>query len=395
MRFCKALTITLSGDMVKNWEIAGEIAAGRSFPLLGPQASINTTIKMGPVYYYLLAILYKISFGNYKVAMIIFAVVNSLAILLFYEIVKKFFGEKTALIASFLFAVSKYALEFGALPWNSFFIPLFIIFTFYALTLEKTFWKCLLFGLSTGILFQLHQSTWLVLPVFVFAFVHSVIPTAPRDSRGKWRNPFSRMSIRKRDSSATARSAGWRTAFARNDSKKNGIPLAVFFFLLINLPYIASEVNRGGATIKAIANVFNNLVIKQFNNCDFSFWLANHGHGEKCFQWIRNPLFILRFFSFSLLGTTNIWALLLIVLMLAYFVFKVKTPYKKFILLWLFFPLPVLLIYNSSIFLHYFLMYFPLPFLITALLLKDITGKINLYKDKMSKVKSPKQNTKR
>ncbi len=342
LRISGVVNIDLKGDFAQHWQIASKITSGEKLPFLGPSASVQTDLRMGPIYYYFLTLLYLISFGNYKLAIIIFSLFNIFSILIFYQLVKIWFGKDVGLMASGLLAISRYGVEFGNYPWNPYFLPFFLILALYSLIKIQTDRRYfLLLSFSLGIAIQLHPSVFLILPVFLVGV----------------------FLLRKK---ITIR---W-------------ILLAIGIFCGLNLPFLVGEANQNFAGIQSGVSVF---LEKTEEECNFQYWLKNHGHGERCFHFIRNPLFFLRFFAYSLFGTRHLLVLPLILAMLIYFILRIKIRLKKFILLWLAFPLLVFLVYSSNIYLHYFLIYIPLPFIIFSLVVKDLRKRFS-WGDKLFKV---------
>ena len=100
--------------------------------------------------------------------------------------------------------------------------------------------------------------------------------------------------------------------------------------------------------------------------CDFYSYLRYHGHGERCFHFIRNPLAVGRTLSLQILGVQNL--LLAVLGLLFYFVSLVYMWRQKnwgHCQAFVYLSLPVLLtiiefmFYHSYIYRQYFLSVVP------------------------------------
>jgi|GEM_PF-2469005 len=329
LRVLGVINITLRGDLAYNWQVAESIVTTGQIPLLSSAASINSDLKFGPAFYYVFAFLFSITGGSYQWAIVIFSLFNVFSIWLLFKACKEIIDKKAAYLITGLYAISKYSVEFGNYPWNAYFEPSILIAIFYLLTtgLEKHCQR-LLAGFLSGLLFHFHPSAWLLFPVLVYG----IIVFLRKDSFGKW-------------------------------------ILILTGFVIAMTPYLLGEIKANNLTgVKAITQIFfeSKSLTAGKELCNFKEWLTYHGHGESCFYYIRNPLFFLRLFSYSLFGTMSIISLPLIIVLLAFFAIIVKIPYKNFFVLWLLIPFPAYLLYSRNIYLHYFLIYMPLPYIVVV-----------------------------
>src|ERR1035437_7282425 len=108
LRLLGLINISLSGDFAYHWSVIGNSVHEGIFPLLGPNASVNSQFHLGPFYYYLLAIPYLIGNGNYQAPIIFFSLLNSLNIILLYVISKKLFNKKQSLIITAVYTFSAF-----------------------------------------------------------------------------------------------------------------------------------------------------------------------------------------------------------------------------------------------------------------------------------------------
>lgn len=123
--------LLVRADQIRDAEVAKEVLEKGfgQLTLLGPKITTvklgegeggdNSTLHMGPYYYYVQAFAMKI-FGTpelYTTAIPDF-ILSLLAIPLFYLILSNFFSKKTSLITTFLFSFSYLAVQYSRFAWN-------------------------------------------------------------------------------------------------------------------------------------------------------------------------------------------------------------------------------------------------------------------------------------
>jgi len=328
LRLLGLINISLSGDFKIHWQTAGTIIKLREFPLLGPNASINPNLYLGPFYYYLLAIPYLMGGGDYKIAIIFFSLLNTLSILLLYIICQSWFKKTTALKITALFSVSYFMIISQNYPWNPHFLFLlnfFAIFCLQKINKGKTIFVALLF-LSLGLLLQSHATS-----IFLFPFYFLNLP-------------FKKI----------------KTAY---------FLLGIFLFISSIFPWLLANYLCGNCQILELKKILINSKPEQ---CNLFEWINYHGHGERCFYYFRNSIFVLKLFSESLIGSTGIFGVFISGLLIMWYVIKGKNINKKFFVTWLIIPMFLFLFYSSNVYLHYFLIFIPLPFIIFTLFLEEL-----------------------
>ncbi len=118
-------------DQARDVAAAAGIAAGASFPLLGPRIGW-TEAYLGPLYFYLMAIPFSIA--RDPVAGAAFVAVGHLAALLaLYRFAREFFGPRVAAYASALFAVFPLTIFSSRLVWHAGLLPPLIVLYMHAL----------------------------------------------------------------------------------------------------------------------------------------------------------------------------------------------------------------------------------------------------------------------
>lgn len=137
---------------------------------LGPKASVGN-FYLAPLWYYLMAITYIFSHSPVAPAFMV-ALLNSLAAVLIFIFVKRFFDEETAVVSSLLYAVSPFSIEYSRFAWNPNPIPFFTILAIYFLYIylyKERKGSIYLAVAAANFAFQLHyQGFLLVAAVFLF-----------------------------------------------------------------------------------------------------------------------------------------------------------------------------------------------------------------------------------
>lgn len=168
-------------DQVRDGTIALEILSGQNFPLVGPLAA-SGTFKLGPLFYYLLAIPYGWS-ANPAVGVAFLNVLNLLSIYLTYRLGTEMFGSPVGLVAAALYAVFPMAVLSGKALWNPGFIPVFttlFLLTLWRFLVGRRPWVLALVLLFLGVLLQIHMSG------AIFAVLLPVILLLYRSSLPRW-----------------------------------------------------------------------------------------------------------------------------------------------------------------------------------------------------------------
>ncbi len=319
LRLLGLINIRLGGDFALYWKAAGDIAAGKHFPLWGPVTSVNPSLHFSPLFYYFLTIPYLLGQGHYQVAIIFFAALNSLNIFLIYRVAKELFGKKTSYTIAILYTFSAFSISIDSFPWNYYVLPLLILTAiFFLIKIQKgqTVYLPVMF-LILGIATQLHLVISLILPVFFLML------------------PLKRIRLK--------------------DWLISGFVLAVLL-----LPYLL----QAGRVVDTF--------MPKAETCSFISWLQYHGHGERCFNQIRNTLFVFRFFSSSLFFTQNLLMAGLCFLLTVFMLMKKNLAQRKLFITWLGVPILALFIYSGGVHLPYFLIFFPIPFFLFALFLEEL-----------------------
>lgn len=331
LRLLGLVNITLAGDFAYHWQVAGTIVHQGARPLLGPSASVNTSFHLGPFYYYLLAIPYALGGGHFQVAIVFFAVINTLSIPLLYHVSRRWFSNQTSLQITTLYAVSSYMISVQNFPWNPYVLPWLCIAALYCLLQieQQRWWYLVGLGLVASLMIQAHGTALFLLPVFILLLPRSGVP------RRFW---------------------FWGASA----------------FLLTLGPWLHYDLITNFSQSRAAIAI---LAPGPQEPCSFIQYLRYHGHGERCFGQIRNSLFVSRLFTVSLLGTRNLMVVAIGLVGLLGLFSRRQLPQRKLIFFWLGIPWLGFLFYSGNVYLHYFLILTPLPFLVAGMFLEYVAHK--------------------
>lgn len=165
-------------DQVDNAWAAQKIIVHRIFPLVGMVAKGNSGIYIGPVYYYLIAVLYWI-FNLNPIASGIFAGLTSIfTFWVIFYVSKKLFSVEVAIIAVFINTFLLPAIIFDRVQWPVNLIPgvsLLIFYLLYRITLGDVK-KIIFLALLVGFSFSIHFTS-----IFFPIIIVLTLPFFPRN----------------------------------------------------------------------------------------------------------------------------------------------------------------------------------------------------------------------
>jgi 4-amino-4-deoxy-L-arabinose transferase-like glycosyltransferase len=164
-------------DQVDNAWAAQKIIVHHQFPLVGMVAKGNSGIFIGPLYYYLIAIVYWITSLN-PIASGIFAALTSIfTFWVIFYVTKKLFSIETAIIAVFINTFVLPAIIFDRVQWPVNFIPAISLLIFYLLykITQGDVKKIIILAIMIGISFSIHF-TAIFFPIIIFL----TLPFFPR-----------------------------------------------------------------------------------------------------------------------------------------------------------------------------------------------------------------------
>lgn len=168
--------IEFKADEAINLFLGSRPFFGYGFPPGGTASSVG--ILNPPLFNYMLSPLIFVS-RDPRVISLSIGLVNSLAVGLFYLLVKRYYNFSTAFLASLLFAFSPWAILFSRKIWSQDMLLPFFILTLYSLhkiVFEKKVIYWIPCEITSLFLMQLHQASILFLfPLALFLFRQKII----------------------------------------------------------------------------------------------------------------------------------------------------------------------------------------------------------------------------
>lgn len=304
------------GDQGRDVLIVRDFLKNGNLFFIGPQTSVGN-MYLGPFYYYLIAPSLLLANFNPLGPAIFIALVSIATVWLIYFVGKKYFNPTTALIASFLYAISPVAIKYGTFSWNPNIMPFFSLLFIYLMIEKKYPWAALAFAMCLNS----HYLALVLLPVAGVIWLKNYQPKLLKPTF-----------------------------------------IAIFLFLLTLIPQILFDIKHQGQNFNSLKTFFTQrettvnlkayksipLIPQLFNQINTSLLTA---HQESV------GLYISLFFFIGL-----------VVLV---FKNKFKNKYFIYFLLWYLFALIGLGLYKQHIYDHYFAFVFPVVFLLFGYLLSQ------------------------
>ncbi len=158
-------------DQVDNAWAAQRIIENHEYPLAGMQAKLNSGIFIGPLYYYLAAFFYFLTYLDPIASGILAGVTSIFTFFVIYFITSKLFSKKIALIAVFIYTVSFYSILFDKTQWPVNFITSLSLIIFYSLfnVLNGKIKYLLLLALALGFSFHIHFTSIFYIMIVLFS----------------------------------------------------------------------------------------------------------------------------------------------------------------------------------------------------------------------------------
>jgi len=147
--------------------------------LIGANTDVDGVFH-GVFYYYFLVPIHALTGGDPLAITYFLIFLNAIGVYFLYRAVKEIFGEQTALLSSFFYAVSYSAIIYARWLSNPNLIPFLAIILFYALVRARSEkWFISLAAVCWGLIFHLSLATasTLVLPILFFIFLYKIIPS--------------------------------------------------------------------------------------------------------------------------------------------------------------------------------------------------------------------------
>lgn len=158
--------MTFLGDEGRDALMAKRILTTFDLPLIGPPMSLGN-IYLGPLYYYMMAVVMGIFWLNPVAAAGMVALIGVLTVALLFFLTREWFGRSAAFIVAFLYAISPVTITYSRSSWNPNPVPFFALLFIASLYLAKKYniyRYYLLTGISAGAIIQMHYIALLIIP---------------------------------------------------------------------------------------------------------------------------------------------------------------------------------------------------------------------------------------
>jgi 4-amino-4-deoxy-L-arabinose transferase-like glycosyltransferase len=319
--------LTFLGDEGRDALAVWKIVTLKHLTLIGPSTSVGS-MYLGPIYYYLMAPFLWLSRLDPVGPAIMVALLGIATIYLVYLVGKEFFNSWVGLIASLIYAISPVVIFHSRSSWNPNVMPFFtllFIYSLFKLAREQNYRFLMVASFSLAVALQSHYLGILLLPLCVW----------------EWLVVFKKSKKRQ----ALLRYSVYSTL--------------IFCFLFI-FPLVWFDLRHHFLNSKALMAFIKN---RESTGVDLGIIK----------RVIDNLVFL---FERLVLAKEKIWAwpfLVLIASGLALWFKKEKDEIKrknlKLLFLWIAVGSLGLAVYKGRLYDHYFGFLFPLPFLLTALVI--------------------------
>jgi len=323
----------LSHDFAVHWHEAHRLLENQVI-LVGPavtsQAERGIGFYQGPFYYYYLALLQLLTGNHDRLVVLAFGLINSLALIPFFLVSRRLFQEKTAWWLTTIYAINPYLAYVEATPWNPNLIPALTAWSLWVSGKIKFDRQAEYLPTLFCLLAMISQCHLMMIPLVLFFVIFTF------DGK-RWRERLSLYLI------------------------------GSLLFVMLWSPWLVHQAQNHWSAISSLITMSSLPAQK----CDLGDYLRHHGHGERCFHYIRNPLAVGRTLSLQVLGVQNLplaaMALLSFFLTTGHLWQRRNTDQSRaniYLTLPIIFTLIMFMFYRSYIYRQYFLSVVPFGLLL-------------------------------
>ncbi len=330
--------MTFLGDEGRDVIIVRRLLVEGHPPLIGPGTSIGN-MYLGPIYYYMMApALLLANFSPIGPAVEI-ALLGIITIFFVWFVGKEWFGKTTAIVSALLYAISPTVIIYSKSSWNPNIMPFFAllaIYSIYRVWQKKEYWWVIITGIAFAFSLQSHYLALILAPTIGIFWGLSLL-----------------------------------SLIRSKKSKKNFLiksAISIFLFLLLMSPLAIFDYRHGFINFNAIKTFFT----QRETTVSIIPWKA-----------IPNTWPIYKDIITRLPAGRDITAGAILAVVISLFVLwtllrfkKLDSKYKfNFILMmtWFGFGLIGLGLYKQHIYDHYYGFLFPVPFLLTGMIIQEIS----------------------
>jgi hypothetical protein len=131
LRLALIRTARFCGDEAEFWAMARSIATGAAHPLLGPPVSGGAARHPGPAFYYIMAFSQLFS-RTPEAANAFIAILGGLSVGLYWDALRRSFGDWGALVAALLLACAPWSVLYADRIWNANLLCILVVIAFWA-----------------------------------------------------------------------------------------------------------------------------------------------------------------------------------------------------------------------------------------------------------------------
>lgn len=326
LRFYKIQpNLVFNGEMGYDYMTIRDFVEKHQIPLIGPRTS-HEWFFIGPLFYWIFGILLPLFNYNVAVGAYFFAIVGALSILVCYWTVKSLFGQKAAVISSFMLSFSPLWVQLAHdARFNA--VTAILFFPFYYLLVKSIkdkgkslFWL----GIALGVMFSFFPSPILLLPgTVVTLFI-----------------------------------------YRKNVCQKYFIP-GIFGFIIPNIPYLIYNATHN---FEILRNLFAWI---PYRILGFFGLYPKNTVSPHILQ--TNITGLYTFFQQSYLHDNNILIFALSLAVLVYAIVKMRKNLALTVLMIIFATSYLGLFLHGAPPQHYYLVIFPVPIILLSLFLEKIS----------------------
>lgn len=319
--------LIFNGEMGYDYTTIRNFVENSSLPLIGPRTS-HEWFFIGPMFYWIFAILLPLFNYSVLTGAYFFGVVGILSIYTIYYYIAKLFGKKVGLISSFLLSFSPLWVTLARdARYNALTAILFVPFYYYLVkSIENKGKSLFIVGLTLGIMFSFFPSPILLLPgAMVVLFIY------------------------------------------RKLIQKKYLLYGLFGIIVPNITYIYYNITHNFEILSSLMSWIPYRVLG---------FVGLYPKNTVTGNVLRDNLTgLYTFFQTSYLDTSNIFSIILFLIGIIYLSANYKKSRELKVLTILFAVSYVGLFLHGSPPQHYYLVIFPVPLIILSLILYDLSKK--------------------
>lgn len=169
--------MTFLGDEGRDALAVKRMIVDHKFRLIGPVTSIGN-MYLGPLYYYLMLPAMVLSRLSPVGPAAMVGLLGIATVALIYSFGREWVGEKAALMAAFLYALSPVVITYSRSSWNPNVMPFFALLTIWGIWRvwqKKQFWWLPIIGVTLSFALQSHYLGLLLIPTLVLFWLFTLL----------------------------------------------------------------------------------------------------------------------------------------------------------------------------------------------------------------------------